>query len=345
MRDATVADPAAIKDFVEAWPVVWVNVDGLGNAQTISQIGDIFGLHRLALEDVLNAHQRAKVEYFESYYFVVSHEVTLSEALETEQISLFLGRNFVVTFQERHGDQWNVVRDRIRNKRGRICEYGPDYLFYCLLDAIVDSYFPLVESFDLRLETLEDDIVLQPSQSTIPRIHDIKRDLLMLRRAVWPLREAINILLRDNSPLIKDETKLYLRDCYDHIIRIIELNEVYRELSSNLMDLHLSIASARMNEIMKVLTIISTIFMPLSFIAGVYGMNFRPESSPWNMPELLWYWGYPFSLSLMLLVALGFLRFFRRKGWFGATLTKSSERSGASATVPMEQPSAGTSHG
>ena len=313
-------DPNRIKSFLGVWPVVWVNVDGLGDAQLISEIGERFSLHRLALEDVLNAHQRPKVEQFGTHYFMVTQEVTMNEVLESEQLSLFLGHNFVITFQERCGDQWNPIRDRIRNDRGKIRGAGADYLLYSLLDTVVDSYFPLVESFDLRLETLEDNIVVHPERTSIAQIHHIKRDLLFLRRAVWPLREAVNVLLRDNSALIHEDTRLYLRDCYDHVIRIIELTELYRELGSGLMELHLTVVSNRMNEIIKVLTIISTIFMPLSFIAGVYGMNFNTGISPLNMPELNWYWGYPFALAVMTLVALAFLLYFRRLGWFNPSV-------------------------
>ncbi len=328
--EETFCEPGRIKSYIGTWPVIWVNVDGLGDAHLISEIGEIFLLHKLALEDVLNAHQRAKVEQFGTHYFIVAHEVTLNGSLESEQLSLFLGHNFVITFQERSGDQWNPVRDRIRNKRGRICGAGADYLLYSLLDTVVDSYFPLVESFDMKLEAMEDDIVAHPERTSISDIHHIKRDLLLLRRAVWPLREAVNTLLRDTSTLIHEDTRLYLRDCYDHVVRIIEFAELYRELSSSLMELHLTVVSARMNEIMKVLTIISTIFMPLSFIAGVYGMNFNTEGSPLNMPELNWYWGYPFSLAMMSLIALGFLVLFKRRGWFDAVkpaVDYSTERS------------------
>jgi magnesium transporter len=207
------------------------------------------------------------------------------------------------------------VREHIRNTRGQIREAGADYLAYALLDAMVDSYFPILEEYGERLETLEDAIITRPDHHTVARIHAAKRDLLTLRRAIWPQRETFNTLLRDVIPLITDETRLHLRDCYDHTVRLIDLVETYRELGSDLMDVYLSSVSNRTNEIMRVLTVIATIFIPLTFIAGVYGMNFDPDTSPWNMPELNWYWGYPFALTLMTTVIVGQLVFFWRRGW------------------------------
>jgi magnesium transporter len=209
------------------------------------------------------------------------------------------------------------VRERIRKGVGRMRGAGPDYLAYALLDAIIDGYFPVLEHYGEYLEDLEDVLVHDPDEELVADIHNVKRDLLTLRRAIWPLRDALGALLREPVPLISHETHPYLRDCYDHTVQIIDLVETYRELGSGLMDMYLSSVSNRMNEIMKVLTIISTIFIPLSFIAGVYGMNFNPERSPLNMPELNWYWGYPFCLAIMGVVAAVLVGFFWRKGWLG----------------------------
>jgi magnesium transporter len=313
--ERTVADPNELRGILDAWSVVWVNVDGLGDVGLIQHLGEVFRLHRLALEDVVNLHQRSKMEQYGDQHFIVTHMVEWSaEYLVSEQLSMFLGENFVLTFQERPGgDCFDQVRDRIRKRVGVIRDSAVDYLAYTLLDAVIDHYFPLLELYGERLEQLEDKIVQRPDQSLIAEIHDVKRELLNLRRLIWPQREMINSLVRDPIPLITADTRIYLRDCYDHSIRIIDLVETYRELSSDLMDLYLSSLSQRMNEIMKVLAVISTIFMPLTFIAGIYGMNFDV------MPELRWRWGYPVSLAVMLLVALALLVFFRRKGWLGGS--------------------------
>jgi magnesium transporter len=314
-----ITEPGRVRDFLNKWPVLWLDVEGLGDVETIRTLGEVFGLHRLALEDVLSVHQRPKIEQYGEYYFIVTRMVRLGEHLETEQLSLFLGKNFILTFQEgRPGDCLNLIRERIRQKGGRIREAGLDYLAYALLDAIVDCYFPILEEYGERLEAFEDEILTRPYGDTVARIHEIKRNLLTLRRAIWPQRETFNTLLRDELPLVTNETRLYLRDCYDHVTQLIDLIETYRELGADLIDVYLSSISNRTNEIMRVLTVISTIFIPLTFIAGVYGMNFNSSASPWNMPELNWFWGYPLSLALMAAVALGQLIFFRRRGWLGA---------------------------
>jgi magnesium transporter len=311
--------PQQVHDFLRTWPVTWMNVEGLGDAAIISQLGNIFDLHRLALEDVINVHQRAKVEQYGEHHFVVARMVMLREQLETEQLSLFLGHNFVLTFQEGlPGDCLEPVRTRLRRGQSRMREAKTDYLAYALLDAVVDSYFPVLEEYGERLEGLEQELLTRPTTDTTVRLHDIKRDLLTLRRVIWPQREAINVLLRDEVSLITHETRLHLRDCYDHTVQLIDLVETYRELSSDMMDVYLSSISNRTNEIMRVLTVIATIFIPLTFIAGIYGMNFDTEVSPWNMPELKWYWGYPFSLAVMALVAFTQLVFFWRRGWIGS---------------------------
>ncbi len=313
--ERNIEDVDAIRPLLERWPVTWINIDGLGDAAVIRRLGRLFQLHKLALEDVINVHQRAKVEQYENCTFIVARAAYEKSRLETEQVSLFLGANFVLTFQERAGDSFDAVRERIRKAGGRIRSAGPDYLAYALLDAIIDGYYPVLEAYGEKLEDLEDEVLLHPAEELIHRIHQARRDLLWLRRAAWPLREAVNSLHRDPSPLVADETRVYLRDCYDHTIQIIDLLENYRELAAGLLEVYLSSMSNRLNEIMKVLTIFAAIFIPLGFIAALYGMNFDPGVSPWNMPELRWAWGYPFALGLMAAVAGGMLMFFAKKGW------------------------------
>jgi magnesium transporter len=306
-----------IPGLLGARPVTWVNVDGLGDTQVLRSLGETFGLHRLALEDVVNVHQRAKVEPYEGEVFIVTRMAALGDRFSTEQLSLFLGPGFVLTFQERQGDCFEPVRQRIRTGRGRLRAAGPDYLAYALLDAVMDHYFPVLERYSDCLDELEQMVLSDPSDRVLARVMEAKRDLLALRRAVWPHREAFNALVREPLDLVEEETRTYFRDCYDHTVQIIDVMETYRELASGLMDIYLSSLSNRMNEVMKVLTIIATIFIPLSFVAGLYGMNFDPDISPWNMPELSWYWGYPIALGSMGLVAFGMLLYFRRKGWLG----------------------------
>jgi magnesium transporter len=313
--ERSVDTPEGVREFLGVWPVTWVNVDGLGDLATITQLGTIFNLHVLAIEDVVNVHQRAKVEQYPDYYFIVGRMVELNARVETEQLSLFLGKNFVLTFQEIPGDCFEPVRERIRKAGGRIRNVGPDYLAYALIDAFVDHYFPVLEHYGENLEALEDEVILKPQREVITRIHDVKRDLLTLRRAAWPLREALTTLYRETTPLITAETRLYLRDCYDHSVQIIDLLENYRDIASSLTDIYLSSVSNRMNEIMKVLTIFTAVFIPLNLVAGIYGMNFNTERSPLNMPELNWYWGYPFALGLMALLASVMLVYFGNKGW------------------------------
>ena len=311
-EELDVGDFDAIGALLQQFAVTWINVDGVGHEETIRKLGRIFQLHPLALEDVVHVHQRAKVElYGEQAFVVVRMPCAQNSHLETEQLSMFVGKNFVLTFLEDPGDVFDPVRTNLRGAAGRIRSAGSGYLAYALLDAAVDAYFPLVEAFGERLDALEDDVIESPDKQSISGVHDAKHDLRTLRRAVWPLREAINSLCRDASPLFNDETRLHLRDCYDHVVQIIDMVETYRELGSDLTDLYLSSLSTRMNEVMKVLTVIATLFMPLGFITGVYGMNF-------TMPELSWRWGYPYALSLMAATTIAMLYFFRRRGWLGA---------------------------
>ncbi|MCB9730900.1 MAG: magnesium/cobalt transporter CorA [Deltaproteobacteria bacterium] len=311
-----VADLATLPGLVSDTEVTWVDVVGLGDGDALARLGAMFHLHPLALEDVVNVHQRPKLEIYPHQLFMVTRLLALSERLETEQISIFLGPGFVLTFQEREGDCFEPLRDRIRTDRGRVRHSGADYLAYALLDAIVDSYFPVIEAFGDRLDDLEDDVLHGASEGIVERLMDVRRDLLMFRRYAWPMRDTVSALQRDDVQQISDETRIYLRDCHDHAVRVVDLAENFRDLGTSLMEVHLSVSSQRLNEVMKVLTMIATIFMPLGFIAGVYGMNFDSDASRWNMPELHWRFGYPFALGMMATFAGGFLYFFWRKGWF-----------------------------
>jgi magnesium transporter len=304
-----------LREFQDRFAVLWVNVDGLGDPDVIRRLGERFGLHPLALEDVAHVSQRAKVEQYGDILFLVCRMVSTGQFVDSEQISMFLGKGFVVTFQERPGDCFDPVRERIRKSKGRIRQAGADYLVYSLLDAVIDNYFPVLEEYGDRIETLEQETSEAPGQGVLMKIRDLKRDLQVIRHAIWPLRDAVGLFFRERFPQITDDTMPYIRDCHDHAVRIIELLETYREQSSDLVNLYMSSISNRMNEIMRVLTIIATIFIPLTFIAGIYGMNFNPEISSLNMPELNWSWGYPFALGLMAVCAAGLLFFFRRKHW------------------------------
>lgn len=313
-EEKTIVDLTQLNLLRAKFPLVWVNVDGLADVNAIRELGQQFDLHPLALEDVLNQHQVSKCEDYPSHLFFVSRMINWNGVIESEQLSLFLGRDFVVTVQQYPGDCFDPVRERIRKSRGKLAKCTADYLAYSLLDAIVDSYFPVVDRLADELDQLEEQVDSSRSPQLIHELHRVRNCILIARRSVRPLRDAINQLIRDPSPFIHDETKFYLRDCHDHCIQIIELLETYRELCSDLRDYYVSMISFRMNEIMKVLTVISTIFIPLSFIASVYGMNFDTEY-PWNMPELGWRFGYLFALGLMAMTALGFVYYFWRKGW------------------------------
>lgn len=299
------------------YPVLWINVDGLGDSYVVSELGRIFDLHKLALEDVVHGNQRPKVDVYDGHLFISLRMLYRHEGrVETEQLSLFVGKDFVITFQEGvPGDCFNPVRERLRKEASRLRSGRPDFLAYSLIDSVVDAYFPYLEDLGEQLEHLEDRVMSEPNRQVIQDIHTIKRDLLMVRRAVWPLREAINPLMREETPFVTNETRVFLRDCYDHCIQVVDLLETYREVASSLMDIYLSSLSNKMNEVMKVLTIITTIFVPLTFVAGVYGMNFNTEKSPWNMPELNTYYGYPACWLVMLMIAGVEIFYFWKKGW------------------------------
>jgi magnesium transporter len=307
-----------IAEYARKWPTIWVNVDGLGDTQVIHQLGEMFGLHPLAQEDVLHIPQRAKVEEYDNHIFATMRMVTKENGQPSlEQISIFWGKNFVITFQEDIGDVFDGVRERLRKGGRRIRMAHADYMAYALIDAVIDGYFPVLEDYGDRLDELEQEILRSPSRDDMTLIHKTKRELQALRLCVWPMREALNKISTDTK-LIRKETRLFLRDCQDHAIQIIDILENYRERVSSLSDLYLSSISNRMNEVMKVLTIISTIFMPLTFIVGIYGMNFNTEVSKWNMPELNHPLGYPITLGVMAFIVMLMFVFFRGLGWIGA---------------------------
>jgi magnesium transporter len=293
--------------------VTWINIDGVHDTGLIEKVGSHFGLHPLVVEDIVSTGQRPKFEDYDEYLFVVFRMLTYDggeRQINSEQVSLVLGRNFVISFQERVGDVFEQVRERIKAGKGRIRKMGCDYLAYSLIDATVDNYFTVLERIGERIETLEEKLVAEPDEKMLNEIHDLKSEMLFLRKSVWPLREVINGLEKSESDLISDETNIYFRDVYDHTIQIIDTIESLRDTVSGMLDIYLSSLSNRMNAVMKVLTIIATIFIPLSFFTGVYGMNFR------YMPELEWKWAYPLGFWLFILaVVFGMLVFFRRKKW------------------------------
>ena len=313
--DREVRDLGSIPALIKGAAVTWVDVNGLGDADVVMRVGDLFGLHHLALEDVVNVHQRPKVELYGSRLFLIARALPHDDSHGSAQIAMFLGPDFVVSFREREAVCLDAVHQRIRSGKGKIRTYGADYLLYALLDSVIDDYFPALEKHGENLDALDSQISAGADRNLISEVHQLRSELLSLRRAIWPLRDAINALIRDSGDLVSDETDLYLRDCYDHIIQIMDVIETDRELCSDLRDFYLTVVSNRMNQVMKFLTIIATLFMPLSFIAGLYGMNFNPSASTWNMPELNWTFGYFFALALMVGTATTLTVVFWRKGW------------------------------
>jgi len=292
--------------------ITWINIDGLHEVNIIEKIGEEFNLHPLIREDIVHTDQRPKVEDFDDYLFIISKMLYLGEgedSINTEQFSLILGPNYVITFQEREGDVFENVRERLRKQKGRIRKMGPDYLAYALMDAIVDYYFIVLERVGEWIELLEEGLAKDPGPHTLQDIHHLKRELILLRKSVWPLREVIGSLEREELDLIQERTTVFLRDVYDHTIQVIDSIETYRDMASGMMDLYMSAVSNRMNEVMKVLTIIATIFIPLTFIAGIYGMNFE------FMPELKWHWGYPIVWAVMIAIGIVMVLFFKKRKW------------------------------
>lgn len=306
--------PNACAPYIGTNTVSWMDIQGLGSETVLKQVGEIFNLHPLLLEDVVNVPQRPKLEDYNNQLLVISQMVRLKEdesGFDTEQVSFVLGKRYLLSFQEEElQDCFEIVRDRIRTSQGRVRKSGADYLTYLLLDTIIDGYFPVVEHYEDRIEALEDAIISNPDRDTMQEIYDVRRELLALRRLIWPMRNVLHLLMRDHHGIVSDEVQIYFRDSYDHVIQILEIIEAYRELAASLMDVYMSTMGNKLNEIMKFLTVISTIFIPLTFIAGVYGMNFD------NMPELKGEWSYFLVWLVMLAVAGGLIFYFWRKGWF-----------------------------
>jgi magnesium transporter len=316
--DEAKVEEKEVKDIGQCFPfkdtstVTWINIDGIHEVDVIEKIGKHFEMHPLILEDIVNTTQRPKLEDFGYYIFIILKMLFYDEKdneTKVEQVSLILGENFVISFQEREGDVFEPIRERIRKGKGRIRKMGADYLAYALLDAVVDGYYLILEKLGERLEDLEDTVVSNPQPETSQEIHKLKREMIFLRRSVWPLREVINILERGESPLIKKACRIFLRDVYDHTIQVIDTIETFRDMVSGMHDTYLSSISNKMNEVMKVLTIIATIFIPLTFIAGIYGMNFE------FMPELKWHGAYFAVWGIIVLIAIIMVIFFKRKRW------------------------------
>ncbi|MFH1133225.1 MAG: magnesium/cobalt transporter CorA [Nanoarchaeota archaeon] len=290
--------------------VTWINVDGVHDIRLVEKLGVHYGLHPLVLEDVLNTAKRPKMEDFGGYLFIVLKMLTLGrKEVQAEQLSLIIGKRFVISFQEAQGDVFDPIRNRLRQNKGNIRKQGPDYLGYALIDAIVDSNFTILERFGDQIDLLEDELVARPRLRTMRRIHHFKRELIFVRNAIWPLREVVAGLERSENPLVQKQTWLFFKDIHDHVVESIDTLEIFREMVSGMLDIYLSNQNNRLNEVIKVLTIIGTIFMPLTFIVGVYGMNFR------HMPELSYPWAYPVVIGLMVVLTLVMLLFFRRKRW------------------------------
>ncbi len=316
--DQTNFQEKEVKSVEECFPfkdkstVTWINIDGIHQVEIIEKIGKHFNLHPLILEDILNTEQRPKMEDFEDYVFLVMKMPYFDgndNKIRIEQISLVLGPHFIISFQETVGDVFDPVRERIKNGRVRIRNSGTDYLIYALIDAIVDNYFVILEKIGERIENIEEELVTELGKETLHGIHDLKREILFFRKSVWPLRELVSTLGRGESNLIKESTRIYLRDVYDHTIQVIDTMETFRDMLSSMLDLYLSSISNKMNEVMKVLTIIATIFIPLTFVAGLYGMNFE------YMPELKWRWSYPLTLLVLVGIGISMIFYFRRKKW------------------------------
>lgn len=304
-----------LTDGVES--ITWIDVQGLGNAEILKELALIFDIHPLALEDVVHVSQRPKLEPYPTHQFIISRMVEINDknSIETEQMSIFLGSQFVLTFQEFPGDCFDPLRERLRRGGGILRRSGADYLVYSLLDAVIDHYFPVIERIGEYIEELEDSVVTDPRPITLRRIHRVKSNLMQLRRAVWPQRDVLNSLIRDESTLFHADTRVHLRDCYDHTVQVMDVVESYRDIASGLLDIYMSSVANRTNDVMKVLTMVSTVFIPLTFIAGVYGMNFETSAGPLSMPELKWPFGYVGVWALFALIAAAMLILFMRLGW------------------------------
>ncbi|MBS3142847.1 magnesium/cobalt transporter CorA [Candidatus Woesearchaeota archaeon] len=302
--------PEDCYDFRDKSTISWINVDGLHDVKIIEKLGNHFGFHPLVMEDLLNTNQRPKIEDYGDYIFIVLRMIRYEkDELKDEQITLIVGDAFVISFQEDIGDVFDPIRDRIRKGRGRVRKMGADYLAYCLIDSLVDYYFTILEKFGDQMEQLEEDITVNPKASILKRIHELKRELMFLRKTLWPTREVLHNFQEIESKLVTKTTAIYLRDVYDHSIQIIDAIETYRDMLASMVDIYLSNMSHRMNEVMKVLTVIATIFIPLTFVVGVYGMNFD------YMPELRWKYGYFMIWGVMIAASLIMMAYFKWKKW------------------------------
>lgn len=306
------------QSYLQRSTTTWIHIQGQPSPRTLQEFARFFALHPLALEDILNTGQRPKIENYDAQLFVItSLPVMLEGEVVSEQISIFANEDTIISFHAGVADPFEPVRKRLRNHSGKIRSRQADYLLYCLLDVIIDEGFPVLDGFGEQLEALEEELLEKPGKDTLRKLHEVKRELLFLRRMLWPQRELLNRLIRDETDFLHEETTLYLRDCYDHTVQIMDLLETYRDMTASMLDVYLSSISYRLNDVMRVLTVIATIFIPLTFIVGVYGMNFSVNpNSPWAMPELYWYYGYPVLWLIMLTVAGGMIFFFRRRGWF-----------------------------
>jgi magnesium transporter len=325
-------DVDEIPQFLGAWPAVWVNVIGLGSIDVIEKIGTLFSLDRLLLEDVLDTSHRPKVEYYEHYVFTIIKSGLHQEQFDSEQISLFLKKNVVIVFEEKPGRSFSQVRERIRRGTGKIRHSGTDYLYYALLDEVIDKYFPILDKINQQLSQIEDEIMTSSihmrDKDPIYNIHHAKSDILLMHRTIWPISDIINMIIKEETPLITKPTRTFMRDCYDHSVQANELTQFYRDTASGLLNTFLAYENHKTNDIIKVLTLISAVFIPLNFIASIYGMNFDTQKSAFNMPELEWAYGYPFAWSIMLLVALWMLTFFKRRGWIDSLKQNRHPRDG-----------------
>lgn len=306
--------PEQIKDFLVFGKQCWINIDGLSDIKIIEEVGRIFNLHPLTLEDILNTNQRPKLEDLDEYLYIVLNMLRWNQqenAVDTEQVSFIVGRNYVISLQEAtSGDVFDAIRDRLNTGKGKVRKMGSDYLVYMLIDAIIDSYFAILEKIAEQIETIEDQLLDEPNEALLHSIHGLKRLMIFLRKSVWPLRELINGFRHSESELVSDNISMYLADIYDHTVKVIDTLESFRDVISGMTDLYMSSLSNKTNAVMKVLTIIATIFIPLTFIVGIYGMNFQ------FMPELSWRWGYPLVLGFMLVILISMVVFFKKKDWF-----------------------------
>ncbi len=306
------------KPYLDSPSKTWVNVCGLHDVEKLTSVWSYFDLHPLIREDIVHTSQRPKMEHYSNNIFFVLrmlHYAGEEQGLEAEQVSIVLGKNYVLSFQESDKPYFEPVIKRLKVDQSRMRKLGPDYLTYALIDVIVDYYFKVLEVLEEYMEDTENKLMQNPDNNTLRQVHVLRREIVFFRKTVWPLRDTINSTIRDESPFIDETTNIYLRDVYDHVVQIIDNIENYRDMIMSMHDTYMSHISNKMNEIMKVLTIIATIFIPLTFIAGIYGMNFDPEASPYNMPELKWYWGYPTIVLLMLILAICMVIYFKKREW------------------------------